>query len=187
MEEQILKTIESVFTVFNIVAFIASLVSIIIAIVAFVMSILFYRWADKSSKNIENVSQEIRDNTKKIEIIFDKLYSDTFGIMKSNIEAMQTSCFCQPISSGDSSQSSDDQLDSMIYSILVKSNGVTEYDLCLLFSDFYKGAGYKNADIHDAVNRIMKAKKCYLNDRKQLISLSLSHGNSSDGGKKSES
>ena len=72
----------------DLINLIASLSGIILAIVSLVLSILFYRWSDITSRNIVSVSQTIDSNTKKIEQLIDKLYSDAFGIIKESNHAM---------------------------------------------------------------------------------------------------
>jgi len=62
----------------------------------------------------------IENNTKKIEALFEKFYSDTFGLMKSNYEAMQHKFLGPPISSGDSSQTEQEQLETIISSIMLR-------------------------------------------------------------------
>ena len=74
--------------VLDLINLIASLSGIILAIVSLILSILFYSWSDITSRNIVSVSQTIDSNTKKIEQLIDKLYSDTFGIMKESHSAM---------------------------------------------------------------------------------------------------
>ncbi|WP_294237338.1 hypothetical protein, partial [uncultured Chryseobacterium sp.] len=58
----------STFDLFNLIAAISS---IILAIFALVLSIIFYKWSDKSNKEIVSVARAIDNNTKKIENLFD--------------------------------------------------------------------------------------------------------------------
>lgn len=111
---------ETSLTTFDIFSLISSIASIILAIVAIVLSILFYRWSDIANKDTQRVAGGIENNTKKIEALFDKFYSDTFGLMKSNYEAMQSKFLGPPISSGDSSQTDQEQLETIISSIMLR-------------------------------------------------------------------
>lgn len=72
---------------------IVSISSILLAIVAITLSILFYVWSRKSNEDIQKTSIHIDHNTEKIEKLFDRFYTDTFGIMKGTIAAMQKSVF----------------------------------------------------------------------------------------------
>lgn len=111
---------ETSLSTFDIFSLISSIASIILAVVAIVLSILFYRWSDIANKDTQRAAAGIENNTKKIEALFDKFYSDTFGLMKSNYEAMQSKFLGPPISSGDSSQTDQEQLETVISSIMLR-------------------------------------------------------------------
>ncbi len=72
---------------------IVSVTSIVLAIVAIVLSILFYVWSRTSNIEIQKAANHIDHNTEKIEKLFNKFYTDTFGIMKATITAMQNRVF----------------------------------------------------------------------------------------------
>lgn len=111
---------ETSLSTIEIFSLISSIASIILAVVAIVLSILFYRWSETANKDSQKAALGIENNTKKIEALFDKFYSDTFGLMKSNYEAMQSKFLGPPISSGDSSQTDQEQLETIISSIMLR-------------------------------------------------------------------
>ena len=92
---------------FNVLSAIVSITSIILAIVAIFLSILFYCWSKKSNDEIQKATNSLEQTTKNIEELFDKLYTDTFSLMKSNIIAMQNRLF--PQSDSESKTKIDDQ------------------------------------------------------------------------------
>lgn len=68
---------------------IASVFSIVLGIVAIWLSVLFYRMSDKSSKEIEKSSSAIDGNVKRLDVLFDKMYNDTFGMVKETVSDMR--------------------------------------------------------------------------------------------------
>lgn len=68
---------------------IASVFSIVLGIVAIWLSVLFYKMSDKSSKEIEKSSTAIDANVKRLDVLFDKMYSDTFGMVKETVSDMR--------------------------------------------------------------------------------------------------
>ncbi len=75
-----------ILTLFTIIV---SVVSIVLAIVAIVLSILFYRWSVESNRQIVAAAAKIDSNTERLQELFNKFYSDTFGIMKAAFNALQ--------------------------------------------------------------------------------------------------
>ncbi|NFG24864.1 hypothetical protein FDF11_13285 [Clostridium botulinum] len=67
----------------------ASITSIILGIVAIWLSFLFYKMSDKSARESEKSAHSIEASVKKLEILFDKLYSGTFDMMKDTVTDMR--------------------------------------------------------------------------------------------------
>ncbi|MFJ7756308.1 hypothetical protein ACQKGI_20045 [Peribacillus muralis] len=72
--------------VFSIVA---SVFSIVLGIVAIWLSVVFYKMSEKSSKEIEKSSNAINSNVEKLDVLFDKMYTDTFGMVKETVSDMR--------------------------------------------------------------------------------------------------
>jgi hypothetical protein len=68
---------------------IASAFSIVLGIVAIWLSVLFYKMSEKSSKEIEKSSNAIGSNVQKLDVLFNKMYSDTFGMVKDTVSDMR--------------------------------------------------------------------------------------------------
>ncbi|MAD96825.1 MAG: hypothetical protein CMB99_05795 [Flavobacteriaceae bacterium] len=154
--------------------------SIILAILSLVFAILFYRWSEKSNKQTFELSKGIENNTKKIEDLFDRFYSDTFGLMKSNYEAMQSSFFNQPISTGDSSFTEEEQVENIITSMLVKTKISTRENICHFIDKVYPKKGLKHSDINKAIDLLHTKEIVYINEN--LISIATTKESSSDEG-----
>ncbi len=70
-------------------ALIASCVSGLLAFVAIGLAITFYVMTDKISRDIRDASKDISSGVGKLETLFNRLYADTFGMMKDTMTAMR--------------------------------------------------------------------------------------------------
>jgi len=68
---------------------IASCTSVILAIVAIALSIFFFRMSSLLSESTKEASKSISAGVERLEKIFDKLYADTFSMMKETYSDMR--------------------------------------------------------------------------------------------------
>lgn len=165
---------------FESVSFVVSIVSIILAIISLIFAVIFYRWSEKSNKGTFELSKGIEGNTKKIEELFDRFYSDTFGLMKSNYEAMQSSLFNKNISSGDSSLSTEEQTETIITSLVSKSKILTRETIYHYFDKVYPKRNLSHSDINGTIDALQAKNAIFIN--KNLISIASSSDSESDEG-----
>lgn len=76
-------------TIVDVVSLIASITSLILGVLAIWLSITFYKMSAKESKNAENASAQMKSSVDRLEKLFDKLYSDTFSMMKDTVSDMR--------------------------------------------------------------------------------------------------
>lgn len=67
----------------------ASITSIVLGIVAIWLSVIFYKMSDKSARESEKSAHSIEASVSKLEVLFDKLYSGTFDMMKDTVTDMR--------------------------------------------------------------------------------------------------
>lgn len=70
-------------------ALIASCVSIGIAVFAVWLAITFYKMATKVSEGIKDAAKDISSGVNRLEKIFDRLYADTFGMVRDTFTDMR--------------------------------------------------------------------------------------------------
>jgi len=168
---------------FETVSFTVAIASIILAVVSLILSILFYRWSDKSNNKTFEMSKGIENNTKKIEDLFDRFYSDTFGLMKSNYEAMQSSLFNGRASSGDSTFTEEEQIESIIMSLIVKSKISTRENVCHFIDKLHPKKNLSHKEINAVIDNLKEKGSVHIKDN--LISIASTEQSGSDeGGKK---
>src|ERR1051326_2930926 len=73
----------------EVLSMIASIASLVLAILAIWLSIVFYKMATASSERTTDAARGIAANVDRLEKLFDRLYADTFGIMKDTVSDMR--------------------------------------------------------------------------------------------------
>lgn len=149
----------------------SSFASLLISIIAIIFSIVFYRWSNRSNSELQSATIKIESNTNKLEKIFDKLYSDTFGIMKSNIEVMQQHIFSNN-SSGDSDLTKVEQTEELILSFLAKTKQSNIETIKYVIQNSANHTNRTETQIEEALMNLSKNRK--VNDQNGLISISRS-------------
>lgn len=76
-------------TLLDVVTLIAALASIIIAMIAIWLSIVFFKMSSANSEVIKESSKDIGSNVNKLEKLFEKLYADTFSMMRDTYSDMR--------------------------------------------------------------------------------------------------
>ena len=71
------------------VSLVASIVSVIIGAFAIWLSVTFYRMSNKISEDTREASKGISASVDRLESLFDRLYSDTFSMMKDTVSDMR--------------------------------------------------------------------------------------------------
>lgn len=73
----------------EILSIVSSLVSLVIGGLAIWLAVKFYEMSTKSSEKLEQASNNIDSTTKRLETLFDKLYADTFAMVKDTVSDMR--------------------------------------------------------------------------------------------------
>ena len=103
-------------TILDTILLIAAIASLVLAIVAIGIAIVFYRFSNDASKSISTASEQIRANVDRLEKLFDKLYSDTFSIMKDTVTDMRHHIWKVPDEKTEKKDEIDDKIKSQIES-----------------------------------------------------------------------
>lgn len=73
----------------ELLAFVASISSLILAVGAIWLSIVFFKMSNEASQATTEAAKGIDASVKRLENLFDKLYSDTFSMMKDTVSDMR--------------------------------------------------------------------------------------------------
>ena len=74
---------------FSIISFIATIASLVLAVVAIWLSLVFFRLSSKLSESTKEAAKGIGSSVERLEKLFDKLYTDTFSMMKDTVSDMR--------------------------------------------------------------------------------------------------
>lgn len=80
---------ENIVTVMDITSFATSIASLVFAIMAIWLSIYFFKMSSSASNEIKRASDDISSSVNKLEELFNKMYSDTFTMLKDTVSDMR--------------------------------------------------------------------------------------------------
>lgn len=76
-------------TALDLASFAAAIASLVLAVVAIVLSILFYKMSAQLAEGTREAAKGIGASVEKLEKLFDRLYADTFSMMKETVSDMR--------------------------------------------------------------------------------------------------
>lgn len=87
-------------TAITIIGFVATIASLVLAIGAIWLSVIFYKMSNEASKETTKAAKDIQASVDRLEKIFDKLYSDTFSMMRDTVTDMRQHIWKKPQTEG---------------------------------------------------------------------------------------
>lgn len=118
--------------------------SIILAIVSLILSLYFFNVSQKTNKESEKIANDIKNTTEKLEQLFDKLYSDTFSMLKNQSDAMQKHLFSVGTINNKPNKTDAELL---IIAKIVQVRKITVDSLCKEFEDLEKDRIHKIVEV----------------------------------------
>jgi len=83
------NSVETIMSGVELVGLIASIASLILAVGAIWLSVVFFKMSNEASKATTEAAKGIDASVQRLENLFDKLYSDTFSMMKDTVTDMR--------------------------------------------------------------------------------------------------
>ncbi len=108
---------------------IVNVLSIVLSVVSLVLSLYFFNQSNKVNRDSERISNDIKNSVGKLESLFDKLYSDTFSMLKEQNNTMQNAFLKTTGNVSNSATSSIDPQHTIIAKI-VEHKKITIDSLC---------------------------------------------------------
>jgi hypothetical protein len=118
-------------------------ISTILSLGAIALSIWFYKESNTQNKETALMQADIKNAISKLEQLYDRTYTDTFGALKTQMDAMQKHIFTSSV--GDTNTSEPNQLRFLILGCINERVTLTIDDLC---SDM---KNYKKDDITNII------------------------------------
>lgn len=147
-------TINTLNTTVTIVGFIATIASLILAVGAIWLSIVFYKMSDEASKETTSAAKDIQASVERLENIFDKLYSDTFSMMRDTVTDMRQHIWRKPEQSNQASAIEDED------KIKELKNSISQ-EIISIVDEKFKNMGKNDGEIReieDSVKTILESK-----------------------------
>ena len=80
----------------DVISLISSIASLVLAVVAIWLSIVFYKLSAAASESTTDAAKGIASSVERLEKLFDKLYSDTFSMMRETVTDMRKHIWRDP-------------------------------------------------------------------------------------------
>jgi hypothetical protein len=147
-------------------------ISTILSVGAIILSIWFYRESNKQNKETSLMQTDIRNAVEKLEQLYDRTYTDTFGTLKTQIDAMQKHIFSSSV--GNTNESKPDNLRFSILGCVTEKTKITIDELCQTIN------GYTQTEITQTVYKFHREGLVNF-DGTTIQNISISDYNHSEG------
>lgn len=111
-------------------------ISTILSVGGIILSIWFYRESNKQNKDTALMQADIKNAVEKLEQLYNRSYTDTFGALKTQIDAMQKHIFSSSV--GNTNSSEPDKVRIYVLGMITQHHDILIDDLCSQISDFKK-------------------------------------------------
>ncbi|OMQ22178.1 hypothetical protein [Serratia oryzae] len=137
-------------TAITVIGFIATIASLILAIGAIWLSFVFYKMSNEASKETTKAAKDIQASVERLEKIFDKLYSDTFSMMRDTVTDMRQHIWKKPhTGSPDDIISNEEKIDKL-------KDSISKEIICIV-DEKLKSNGDNETKIKELEDKIKKA------------------------------
>jgi hypothetical protein len=109
-------------------------ISTILSVGAIILSFSFYRVSNNQNKETALMQIDIKNAISKLEQLYDRTYTDTFGALKNQMDAMQNHIFHSSV--GNTNISEPNQLRFYLLGCITDKNKMTIDELCKSISGF---------------------------------------------------
>jgi len=108
--------------------------STILSVGAIILSFWFYRESNKQNKETALMQKDIKNAITKLEHLYDRTYTDTFGALKNQMDAMQKHIFTSSV--GETNTSEPNQLRFSVLGCISEKITLTIEELCKSMSTY---------------------------------------------------
>ncbi|WP_048797591.1 hypothetical protein [Hafnia paralvei] len=137
-------------TVITIIGFIATIASLVLAVGAIWLSFVFYKMSNEASKETTKAAKDIQASVERLEKIFDKLYSDTFSMMRDTVTDMRQHIWKKPhTGSADDIVNNEEKINDL-------KNSISQEIICIV-DEKLKSNGDNETKIKELEDKIKKA------------------------------
>lgn len=121
-------------------------ISTILSVGGIILSIWFYRESNKQNKETSLMQTDIKNAVEKLEHLYNRTYTDTFGALKTQLDAMQKHIFTSSV--GETNISEPNNLRFSIIGCITDKSSLSIDELCTTVK------GFKKSEITEIVYKI---------------------------------
>ncbi|MFT3738399.1 MAG: hypothetical protein QM786_06545 [Breznakibacter sp.] len=121
-------------------------ISTILSVGAILLSIWFYRESNKQNKETALMQTDIKNAIEKLEQLYNRTYTDTFGALKTQLDAMQKHIFASSV--GETNNSEPNNLRFYVIGCVTDKATISIDELC------NEVKGFKRTEITETVYKI---------------------------------
>ncbi|MFA7273865.1 MAG: hypothetical protein WC044_08350 [Crocinitomicaceae bacterium] len=121
-------------------------ISTILSVGAILLSIWFYRESNKQNKETALMQTDIKNAIEKLEQLYDRTYTDTFGALKTQLDAMQKHIFTSSV--GETNNGEPNNLRFYVIGCVTEKTTLSIDELC------HEVKGFKRTEITETVYNI---------------------------------
>ena len=121
-------------------------ISTILSVGAILLSLWFYKESNKQNKETALLQTDIKNAIEKLEQLYNRTYTDTFGALKTQLDAMQKYIFHSSV--GDTNSSEPNNLRFSILGCVIEQTDLSIDELCKQVT------GFKKNEITETVYKI---------------------------------
>ena len=137
-------------TAITIIGFIATIASLVLAVGAIWLSFVFYKMSNEASKETTKAAKDIQASVERLEKIFDKLYSDTFSMMRDTVTDMRQHIWKKPhAGSSEDIVNNEEKINNL-------KNSISQEIICIV-DEKLKSNGDNETKIKELEDKIKKA------------------------------
>jgi hypothetical protein len=136
----------------------STIISIILAVIAIFLSVWFFIESNKQNKDTALLQIEIKNAIEKLEQLYNRTYTDTFGALKTQLSVMQEHIFHSSV--GDTNTSEPNNLRFSILGCITEKKILTFDELCTHVT------GFKKSDIQETVYCIHRDRIIHFDGKK---------------------
>jgi len=127
----------------NLLSIVSITISVVLSVGAIILSIWFYKESTKHNKETALIQSDIKNAIEKLEQLYNQTYTDTFGVLKTQMDSMQKHIFSSSV--GNTNTSEPNQLRFAVLGCISDKKCLSKDELIRHLSN------YKNSEITEMI------------------------------------
>ena len=127
----------------NLLSIVSITISVVLSVGAIILSLWFYKESTTQNKETALIQSDIKTAIEKLEQLYNRTYTDTFGVLKTQMDSMQKHIFSSSV--GNTNTSEPNQLRFAVLGCISDKKCLSKDELIKFLSN------YKNSEITEMI------------------------------------